>query len=148
MVKRPPRRRRVVTLQFMVQQDTAAQGQRQRHCVVGDFGGAVIGYVADEDIALRQRLAVELVVANSHPHDATQARKAVEVGRRHRPTHDHQPVRRSAFGRVELGEARLGGADQAHLGPEDFLLQREIGDLAVFGVKHGDGHRCLLVKRQ
>ena len=35
-------------MQFMVQQDAAAQGQRQRHRMVGDFGGAVIGYVADE----------------------------------------------------------------------------------------------------
>jgi hypothetical protein len=40
------------------------------------------------------------------------------------------------------------GADDAHLGPKDFLLQGEIGDLAVFGVEHGDGHRRLLVQRR
>ena len=53
MVKRPPRRWRVTALQFMVEQDAAAQGQRQRHRMVGDFGGAVIGYVADEDVTFR-----------------------------------------------------------------------------------------------
>ena len=130
----------------MVQQNAAAQGQNQRHRMVGDFGGTVIGYVADEDVALRQRLAIELVVADAHPHDAAQAWKAVEVGRRHRPAHDHQPVCRNAIGRVEFGKARLGGADEMHLGPEDFLLQGKIGDLAVLGVKHGNGHRRLLCR--
>jgi len=64
MVKRQPRRRRVAALQFMVQQDAAAQGQRQRQRIVSDFGGAVIRDVADEDVAACQRLAVELVVAD------------------------------------------------------------------------------------
>ena len=50
------RRRRVAALQFMVQQDAAAQGQRPR--MVSDFGGAAIRDVADEDVAACQRLAV------------------------------------------------------------------------------------------
>src|SRR6266481_1458136 len=115
--------------------------------MVSDFGRAVIRDVADEDVAPRQRLAVELVVADPHAHNAAQPRKAVEVSRGHRPAHNHQPIRRSAIIRVEFGESRLGGADDAHLGPKDFLLQGEIRDLAVFGVEHGDGHRRLLVRR-
>jgi len=111
VVKRPPRRRRVSALHFMVQQDASAQGQHQRDRMVGDFGGAVIGYVADEDVATGQRLAIELVIADPHAHDAAQPWKTVEVDRRHRPAHDHQPVCRSAIRRVEFGEARLGGAD-------------------------------------
>ena len=31
--------------------------------------------------------------------------------------------------------------EQEVFGAEDFLLKREIGDLAVFGVQHGNGHR-------
>jgi hypothetical protein len=146
MVKRSPRRRRVAALQFMAQQNAAAQGQRQR--MVCNFGGTVIGYIADENVVPRQRLAVELVVADPHAHDAAQPRKAVEVGGRHRPAHNHQPVRCSAVSWVEFGKARLRGADQAHIGPEYLLLQREIGDLAVLGVKHGHGHRRLLVQRR
>ena len=134
MVKRSPWRRRVAALQFVVQQDAAAQGQRQRHRMVCDFSGAVIGYVADEDVAPRQRFAIELVVADPHAHDAAQPRKAIEVGRRHRPAHDHQAVRSSAVGRVKFGKARFRGPDQAHFGSEDFLLQSEIGDLTVFRI--------------
>jgi len=131
----------------MVQQDASAQGQHQRDRMVGDFGGAVIGDVADQDVAPRQRLAVELVVADPHAHDAAQLRKALEIGRGDRPAHDHQPIRRSAIGRVELGKARFCGADQPRIGPEDFVLEGEIGDLAILGVQHGHGHRRLLVER-
>jgi len=42
---------------------------------------------------------------------------------------------------AEFGKARFCRADHARFGAEDFLLKREIGDLAVFGVQHGNGHR-------
>src|SRR6516165_8076156 len=76
--------------------------------MVCNFGGTVIGYVADDNVVPRQRLAVELVVTDPHAHDAAQPRKAVEVGGRYCPAHDHQPVRCSAVGWVEFG--RLGFA--------------------------------------
>ena len=60
------RRRRVVPLHFVMQQDAAAQGQRQRDSMVGDLGGAVeeadVENVAELSAGMRR--GAEQVLAN------------------------------------------------------------------------------------
>ena len=82
----------------MVQQDAAPQGQRQRDRMIGDLGGAVIGDVADQDVAPRRGGAVELVVADPHAHDRAQPGKARELGAGDAEPHDHQPIGLGAIG--------------------------------------------------
>ena len=86
-----------------MQQDAAAQGQRQRDRMVGDLGGAVIGHVADEDVASRRRGAVELVVTDPHADDRPQPGKALQIGAADPEPHDHQPV---GFGAIRVGQFR------------------------------------------
>src|SRR5207253_1362605 len=71
-----PRRRRRSALLLVMQDDATAQRQGERHRVVGDLGGAVIGYVADHYVARRRGLPVDPVVADPHAHDGAQAGKS------------------------------------------------------------------------
>src|SRR5512135_3089286 len=61
MLERAERRRRVVPLHLVVQQDAAPQGQGEGDRVVGHLGRAVIGDVAYQDVSRGGGRAVELV---------------------------------------------------------------------------------------
>ena len=140
VLERAERRRRVLPLQLMVQQDAAPQGQRQRDRMVGDLGRAVIGHVADQDVARRGGGAVELVIADPHAHDRAQPRKALQIGAGDAKPHDHQPVSFGAIGIGELRERRGIPLHDLEIGAENLGFEI-VGLLAGLGIEHGDGHR-------
>ena len=144
MLERAERRRRVFPLQFVVQQDAAPQGQRQRDRVVGDLGRAVIGHVADQDVALRRRRPVELVVADPHAHDRAQPRKPRQIGAGDRKSQDHQPVGLGAIGVGQLRQRRRIALDDPHIGAEDLAFE-VVRLLAGFGIENGNRHQVPLL---
>jgi hypothetical protein len=127
----------------VIENDAAAQRQGERHCMIGDLGRAVIRHVAEEDVARRRRSPVDPIVADPHPHDRAQPRKPRYVLGRDCMAHDHQTVDGGAVRRVELCQPLLGAPDEPHLGTEDLPFQLQVGNLPVFRIKHGDGHRRL-----
>jgi hypothetical protein len=144
VLDRAPGCRRLRAHSLVIEDDAAAQRQCQRHRMVGNLGRAVVGHIADENVARRRRGPVDLVVADAHAHDRAQPRKPRDVLGGDRVAHDHQPVDLGAVGGVELGQRLLGAAEDAHLGSEDLGFDAEIGDLPVFGIEHRYGHRHFL----
>ena len=111
--------------------------------MVGNLGGAVIGHVADEDVARRRGRPVELVVADTHADDAAQLGEAGEIGAGYREPHDHQPVGRGAIGVAEFGERGGVALYDVDIRAEDAALHL-VWLLAGFGIEHGDRHGSFL----
>ena len=111
--------------------------------MVGNLGRAVIGHVADQDIARRRGGTVELVVTDPHADDRPQPGKALQIGAADAEAHDHQPV---GLGAIRVGQFRQCAGVALHdveIAAEDPALQF-IGLLARFGIEHGHGHRLFL----
>ncbi len=141
MLERAERRRRVMPLHLVVEENAAAQCQGQRDRMVGNLGRAVIGDVADKDVALGGGRAVELVVAD--PHADNRAQPWESAARSARVTANPMIISPSASAQSasESSDERPRIAlDDTQIGAENLGLQM-VGLLAGLGIEHGDGHR-------
>ena len=112
--------------------------------MIGNLGRAVIGDLADQNIARRRGRARDLVVADTHTHDCTQPRKTVDVLGGDRVTHDHQAVDLGAVGGIEIGQRLDRAPHDADFWAEDLTFETVIRDLSLLRVEHGDGHGEIL----
>ena len=108
--------------------------------MVGDLGGAVVGHVADENVASCCSRPCDLVVADAHAHDRAQPGKARDVFGAHRIAHYHQPVDLGAVGGVEVGEGFDLAPHDADLRPENPGFEGVVRDLSFLGVEHRYRH--------
>jgi hypothetical protein len=136
-----PCRRRVLALQFVVQQQAAAQCECQRDGVVGDLGRAVIGHVQHHDLAVGCGAAVDHVVADAHAAHRAQPGEPRQIVGGHVVAPYHQALGRSAIGVRQVGERRRGtGKDHPHVRAVDAPFDAVIR-VVVFRVQHCDRHR-------
>src|SRR6516225_5170971 len=112
--------------------------------MIGNLGRAVIGDIADEDIARRCGRARDLVVADTHAHDRAQPRKTVDVLGGDRVAHDHQAIHLGAIGGIEIGQRLDRAPHDADFRAEDFTFEAILRDLPLLGVEHRDGHGEIL----
>ena len=122
-------------LRLVVQEQPPGQGHGQGDGVVGDFRGAVVRDVADQDAAPGRRLAVDAVVADAHADDGAESGEAGEVGGGDPEAEDHQPL---GGGAVLIGQVReRPGVAHEHgrARAEDAALLRLVG-IHPFGVQH------------
>ncbi len=123
----------------MMQQKAPAQREHHGDRMIGDLGRAVIGHVADHDLPVGRRLAVDSVVPDPHADDAAQLGEPGEIGGADPLAQDHQTVGGGAVGIRQLGE-RPGVADNdGDLRPKNPPLVAIIG-VVVFRVENRPGH--------
>ncbi len=108
--------------------------------MVGHLGSAVVGHVADEDIARRRGRPRDPVVPHPHAYDRTQSGKSLDVLGCDRIAHDHQPVDFGAVGGIEVGEGLGVSPHEADFGTEDLRFQAVVRDLPFLGVEHRYRH--------
>ena len=105
-----------------MERDAAAQRQGKRQRVVGHLGGAVVRHVAHHHLARGGCLAIDLVVADAHAHDAGELGEPGEVFGGHRVPHHHQAVDLGAVALLELRQVGDVAPHHAHVGPEHLAL--------------------------
>jgi hypothetical protein len=108
--------------------------------MVGDLGRAVIGHIADEDVARGRGRPRDPVIADPHTHDCAEPRKALDVLGRDRITHDHKPFDLGAVGGAELGEGFHLAPHEADFRSENLRFQAVVRDLPLLGVEHRYRH--------
>ncbi len=131
----PPRGIRLA-LRLVMQQQAAPQRQRQGDGVVGHLRRAVIGHVADDDIALGQGRAVQPVIAYAHAHHRAQAGETRQILAPQPVAEDHQPLGRRAILIRQRRDARRAGSQDARRGAEHLALHTVIG-IHGFGIEDG-----------
>ncbi len=109
-------------LRLEVERNAAAERQGEGERMVGHLGGAVVRDVAHHHLARGRCLAIDLVVANAHAHDAAEVGKPGEVLGGHRVPHDHQTIDLGAVALLELRQVGDVAPYHPHVGPEHLAL--------------------------
>ena len=122
-----------------MERDAAAERQGKRQRVVGDLGGAVVRHVAHHHLARGGRCAIDLVVADTHAHDAAEVGEPGEVFGGHGMAHHHQAVDLGAVALLELRQVGDVAPHHAHVGPEHLALDRVVV-VQLLGIKHRLDH--------
>ena len=123
----------------MVQQQTAPKRQRQGNRVVGNFGGAVVRDIADNDLPLRRGFAVDLVIAYAHAQNAAQLSEAFKFLPDHAQAAQHQPVGGGAILIGQIGNRRRIAEHNTHIGAVDAALDAVIRIIAL-RIQNGECH--------